>query len=299
MKPEGNFQDFGRCDDMEIGEITALRDTRDNDVYAIAKLEDGKCWMMENLRLGEDMPMELTESDSNMPGTFTLPASSPVFTALDEQDLKKAWLNTENKTSPQVTLNTVNDLTGRVYSYGTYYSWPAAIANNTDLHEAGQDVPTSVCPRGWRLPAGGAGREFSVLDKALGGTGLRENTLAASNLWRKFPNNFIFSGGWYKASAVSRHRYGYYSSSTAYSTQRAYYLWLADNFKVPDADESDMQYVTTVRCVTSSIYEVIYHPNGGSGTMPRQNVQIGEVFTIEENGFTPPQARKFVGWKQQ
>ena len=36
---------------MPIGTMTALRDQRDNNVYAVAKLKDGKCWMVENLRL--------------------------------------------------------------------------------------------------------------------------------------------------------------------------------------------------------------------------------------------------------
>ena len=36
---------------MPIGTVTALTDQRDNDTYAVAKLADGKCWMIENLRL--------------------------------------------------------------------------------------------------------------------------------------------------------------------------------------------------------------------------------------------------------
>ncbi|MBR2994525.1 InlB B-repeat-containing protein [Candidatus Saccharibacteria bacterium] len=33
--------------------VTALTDQRDNEVYAIAKLADGNCWMIENLRLAD------------------------------------------------------------------------------------------------------------------------------------------------------------------------------------------------------------------------------------------------------
>jgi hypothetical protein len=34
-----------------LASMTALKDTRDNNVYAVARLADGKCWMVENLRL--------------------------------------------------------------------------------------------------------------------------------------------------------------------------------------------------------------------------------------------------------
>ena len=37
-----------------LANITALTDTRDNNVYTVAKLADGNCWMMENLRINAE-----------------------------------------------------------------------------------------------------------------------------------------------------------------------------------------------------------------------------------------------------
>ena len=37
-----------------LASVTALTDTRDNNVYAVARLTDGKCWMIENLRLNAE-----------------------------------------------------------------------------------------------------------------------------------------------------------------------------------------------------------------------------------------------------
>ena len=37
-----------------LASMTALTDTRDNNVYAVARLADGKCWMVENLRLNAE-----------------------------------------------------------------------------------------------------------------------------------------------------------------------------------------------------------------------------------------------------
>ena len=39
---------------MPIGTVTALTDKRDDDTYAVAKLADSNCWMIENLRLDYD-----------------------------------------------------------------------------------------------------------------------------------------------------------------------------------------------------------------------------------------------------
>lgn len=37
-----------------LASMTALKDTRDNNVYTVARLVDGKCWMVENLRLNAE-----------------------------------------------------------------------------------------------------------------------------------------------------------------------------------------------------------------------------------------------------
>ena len=64
--------------------ITALTDERDGNVYAIAKLADGNCWMMENLRLadvhtesGNTVATILTTSNTNIDiNNSTLPITN-------------------------------------------------------------------------------------------------------------------------------------------------------------------------------------------------------------------------------
>ena len=50
----GSLQGWNGCSSLGSGRVTALTDLRDNDTYAVAKLADGKCWMIENLRLDYD-----------------------------------------------------------------------------------------------------------------------------------------------------------------------------------------------------------------------------------------------------
>ena len=71
IKSQGNLQDTTKvasvCSGLDVAptdgtanlkSVSALTDQRDNNTYAIAKLADGKCWMIENLRL------ESTNSDN-------------------------------------------------------------------------------------------------------------------------------------------------------------------------------------------------------------------------------------------
>ncbi|MBQ1298329.1 hypothetical protein IIY24_00620 [Candidatus Saccharibacteria bacterium] len=76
VKSAGNLQNW-TCPDntaMPIGKVTALTDTRDNDTYAVAKLTDGKCWMIENLRLDYDASGNsdgsLAQGYGGTPGTY-------------------------------------------------------------------------------------------------------------------------------------------------------------------------------------------------------------------------------------
>ena len=50
----GSLQNWNGCSSLAQGAVTALTDQRDNNTYAVAKLADGKCWMIENLRLDYD-----------------------------------------------------------------------------------------------------------------------------------------------------------------------------------------------------------------------------------------------------
>ena len=57
-----------------LNSVSALTDTRDGDTYAIAKLTDNKCWMIENLRIADThqegantVPTTLTVANTNNP----------------------------------------------------------------------------------------------------------------------------------------------------------------------------------------------------------------------------------------
>ena len=166
---------------MHIGEVTALTDQRDGDTYAVAKLVDGKCWMIENLRLDNTNSDNATgalaqgygtsATYGNFSGLATpeLPWASQSTTAnslysadganntisIDASNAAYRFprYNNQNTSSRASTTTT----SGNIYSYGNYYTWASAIADTSNYANVnGQSIEnTSICPSGWHLPTGG------------------------------------------------------------------------------------------------------------------------------------------------
>ena len=69
------------CDASATGDTTQLIDSRDGKAYWIAKLQDGNCWMTQNLDFDLDPAQTLTPADSDVsrPWTPTVATSDSVF----------------------------------------------------------------------------------------------------------------------------------------------------------------------------------------------------------------------------
>ncbi len=248
------------------GYITALKDQRDNQVYAVAKLADGNYWMIENLRLdnnpdqpnwgnnalsqgfgGEFVGLANAETENFTNST----AANSLYHTGNSTTMPR--YNNTNTISPVANMTTYDD-TVNVYSSGNYYTWAAAVADTTAYASMGEnaDVATSICPAGWRLPLGGeigANGSFSHLDSAMGGTGGHQGTTEASNKWRSFPNNFVYSGYWDGSSGYLRGVNGGYWSSTTDSTFSSYNLSLYSLGVTPGMHGNHKYTGGTVRCV--------------------------------------------------
>ncbi len=165
VKPVDNatLQDF-ICPDntvMPVGSVIALKDQRDSNAYAVAKLADGNCWMIENLRLdntnsdnstgalaqgyhgdtifdpelggifaGLADPEFDTFSDTAMANSLyysgTPSGTASINIGTDHPGYRMPRYNNENTSS---RASSPTDDNGAMYSYGNYYTWAAAIAN--------------------------------------------------------------------------------------------------------------------------------------------------------------------------
>ena len=192
-----------------------LTDTRDNNTYTVSKLADGKCWMTQNLRIAGKT---ITPEDSNVTSNYTIPASS--ISGFNVYDVSNAYID----------------------SYGGNYSWHAATAGAgmRSLSIEGQNVATSICPKGWRLPTSGNNGEFQYL----------YNNYNSSSAIRSSPLNFQFSGYVNDNSQYHAGSLGYVWSSTVYGNDLyAYSL----RFSTTDVDTkyhfSNKHSGFAVRCI--------------------------------------------------
>ena len=171
-----------------LNSVSALTDQRDNQTYAIAKLADGSCWMIENLRLGNTATgntdgslaqgynssfagLANPESPSRFSGSttansiYSIDGSTNKTISGNNQSSRFPRYNNANtptNVSDRPNNPTTNDASNEnsdagMYIYGNYYTWAAAIADTTAYTSSDANVAsTSICPAGWHLPMGGS-----------------------------------------------------------------------------------------------------------------------------------------------
>ena len=190
------------------GTVIALRDERDNEIYAIAKLADNHWWMIENLRLDlNDPDVYISNSNTNNPtadflselrlrfenniATTIVPCQELGYDCEDRISFSVAETNRNNAASYNDSGNVTS-----WYSYGGHYNWYTATAGNGTHNLGTEKTAGDICPSGWHLPTGRNDAEGPSLDQVMGGTGLRNTTFAITNHWFSYPVNFILAGSY-------------------------------------------------------------------------------------------------------
>ena len=272
---QGSLTQVSASGIARLSSVAALTDERDNQTYAIAKLADGNCWIIENLRLentanhNSDGSLAQGYGSSTVYGNF-VGLADPEDYSFDRYHFYSNSLYSNDGSNNTVNIGTSNDPTSRMprynninlqqravnptspeanlFSYGNYYTWHAAIAD-TAYYGGGDHGSTSICPRGWRIPQGNTTTAgFGKLDVSMGGNGMGQFTVEASNRWRRFPVNFLFAGNYYGGYREFSGSFGDYWSSTS-SGSDAYYLQLDNSNVYPgNYDYKNTYYGHTVRC---------------------------------------------------
>ena len=281
-----------------LSSVSALTDQRDNETYAIAKLADGKCWMIENLRLEStaehnsdgalaqgynssfiglaaaesdnfddvDTANSLYSTDGSTDKTISGNFEGYRFPRYNNWNNQSSSANRpQNPTSNYATNSATN---ASMYSYGNYYTWAAAIADTTRYSSTGDHGTTSICPKGWRLPIGGAttaSNSFGALSVALGGPeggyGAEDgyttpSGTVMSKIFRSYPSNFLYSNT-FNYNGFGYDEYGYYFgeywSSTVFNDADSYYLELNSRGAYVGPNNQYGKYVgRSIRCIVSA-----------------------------------------------
>jgi uncharacterized protein (TIGR02145 family) len=200
----------------------ALPDVRNGQQYTIRKLQDNKCWMITNLKLGEiGSSMLLDSTDTDLPAgtTFTLPSvDTPSLPSSDPDHPgygTYVYGPVTGDSSGAAGTQTSNDAKDSDTFYGYLYRWPVATAHTGNyLPIDGGMAPGSICPAGWRLPTATTDPndpdqfgmsynhgDFAVLNASMAADERRPGDIASGSAfsagWQPTgPFHGVFSGLW-------------------------------------------------------------------------------------------------------
>ena len=216
------------CNNSAIGSTASLTDIRDGNIYNIRKHEDGNCWMTENLRI---IDKTLTPADSDVVTDYVIPDSSLASFDIDSKYQSQAYYDG----------NTTN---------GAYYNWYTATASTGGESVAtdGQVAPSSICPKGWKLPLSNGNGSFANLTEKARIT----NDVAGVTKIRSTPYSFSPAGATLNSALQFVDASGYYWSRTASSSINVYSLSFT-TFGVSPVVAGDRSVGEPVRCVANGI----------------------------------------------
>ena len=263
VKSQGNLQDSTKvasvCNSLDpapidgtanLSSVSALTDQRDNNTYAIAKLADGKCWMIENMRLDNTNSDNSTGAlaqgyatnatygnfaglaNPESPWANNITTANSLYSTDGADDTINIGTSNASYRFPRYNNQNTSDrasapATGaNTYSYGNYYTWAAAIADLNNYTSNNASVAnTSICPSGWRLPTGGqttvnTTADFYTLGKSImkdsGGNSI-EPDQNASGGYGYYGNSVINTAGKTATAAIRSYPNNFLYSGYVYS----------------------------------------------------------------------------------
>ena len=232
------MQNWTGCSSMTTGDTTTLYDNRDETPYLVGKAKDGKCWMLQDLKLGAKASSYTLDSTNSATNGFTLNGK------LSDGKFTFSTNNGYDYTNDSSQFYCTSD-------YGCYYNWYTATAGSgTSATGAEVTVNYSICPKGWNLPTGGSSGEFQALYNQYNSAALMlvdNPTTTKENTAGKIPG-FLLGGRYVNSGAIGVGSYGNYWSRTANSGQFGYLLYL-DTSSVSPAYNFNKYNGYSVRCL--------------------------------------------------
>ncbi len=296
-------------------------DIRDNNIYTIQKLADGKCWLLDNLALdltNATVKNNLSETNTNASDTTLGYLKNGGGTTSDQYAITGVieWTSSPNYASsysysdPLIatsgtgnngdwTKDTAAPLamsqsgSGKI---GVYYNYCAASAGSycygdgTSVGTSSGNATEDICPVGWRMPTGGDSGEYQALYAAYS-----SDNAAFVNALRT-PLSGYFNNG---SASIQGSGDGFWSSARG-SSYGMYGLFV--NTSVNPRNSSYRLYGYSIRCVLDPLtsYTVTYNKNTSDTVSNMPSEQTGSAnfvnpITISNN--TPTRSGyAFLGW---
>ena len=257
------------CADVDVIPSTLkVYDNRDNTIYTIGKLADGRCWLLDNLALdltAANASTSITTSNTNADANSLTSLFSGNRANGDQYATSgiAVWTSGSSYTAPMIYTEYKNTTKQdddieiiRNSKYGIMYNYCAASAGSYCYNgDAGYDRPNTavdaeydICPAGWRMPTSDVYNAESLPD---GGEYQTLYTAYSNNATNfrsalRLPLSGLFNFTY--ASGGSQGSYGNYWSATRYGYINMYLL----NVGSGDADpyrNFDRDMGLAVRCI--------------------------------------------------
>ena len=300
------------CGSMSVGDIVSLTDERNGQTYRIKKMQDNKCWMVDNLKYAGEANTDL----ANVDGTYGLVYNN-----------ESGKFNTVDGTDTQSTENSdkafYNNPMSASYCYGTsiqssytkcgyLYNWYAATAGTGTYATStnGTNVSGSICPTGWRLPSGssdgstatGNGTSYTAADFAVLNASMNAGSLTTGST-SSYLTGWQLTGAWsgvfpglWGSGFYYQGSNGYYWSSTVSTSAGARGLYFFSSVVYPGNNDLSKYDGRAVRCVHPGAITINFNGNGAtSGSTASQMIETGTSQNLNPNGFTRT-GYKFTGW---
>ncbi|MDR1300614.1 MAG: hypothetical protein LBK50_02810, partial [Candidatus Nomurabacteria bacterium] len=209
-----------------------LTDTRNNQQYQVRKLADGKCWMIDNLKLELTDGMVLAPAETNVASNVTVyftqdgtQTGAPLDGMTDNFTMSGSMTrdNDDTNVSPNydawrqfdpIRYGVSGCSSGKSYNTssksgcGYLYNFYTTTAGTVLQVQNNGTAVSSICPANWKLPLGTyppPGGDYSLLNNAYSGSG--SSIWSISGAWQ------VANGGRYvKSHSLSS--YGIYWTST-------------------------------------------------------------------------------------
>ena len=287
------------CTAASQGTTGLLQDTRDGKVYSIFKGNDGRCWMNKSLDLNlsisttlNSMNTDLNSVSSWAPERDTIPTDSLDATTWVNDNhnpyshdpgeryyyANGAEIYDINYASLSACTSAGNTAANcKHYHVGNYYNFSATIASNDSSNYIAdyEEVPNSICPKGWRLPQGPTNSsDYSDFDDLLAAHNIKTAGASTDFLPDGFSNIklsplFFVHAGITVVNQSNQAEYygarwrGDYWASSIISTSNARGLsWHKSKFYPDEHNRYDGRSIRCVANSTNYMYYLSHDPNG-------------------------------------
>ena len=262
----GNMQDIVATSSYCDGATGTMTDSRDGTTYHVAKLADGKIWMLDNLALDltdSTVLNNVAAANTNASATSITALKSGNRTAGDQyatSGVSSNW-TTDSFSDPRINMANKDIIpsnaptNGAGYNkVGGYYNYCAASAgsycygNGSSAGTSSGNATEDICPKNWRMPTGGTNGEYAALANIIyGSTGNTADATAIADYRNAL--SLPLSGGFFLGSIEYLGSGGtFWSNSRASSSSDMYYMSV-DTSDVSPSQYYQRQLGMSVRCL--------------------------------------------------